>query len=143
MPLRFAGGEQLQRGRGIGGLFRFIKSIFAPAVKTVGKSVIGAIKSSTGKKVLNVLKDQAIDSSINLAQDVLKGNDMKASLQDQVNDIKTSLSSMDTELQKNRKRSSETQEGSGIIRKSLKRSNRRRTTIRRRKRFRDFFDNEW
>ena len=55
MPLRFVGGEQLQRGRGIGGIFRFIKSIFAPAVKTVGKSVVGAVKSTTGKKILNVV----------------------------------------------------------------------------------------
>ena len=115
MPLRFAGGEQLQRGRGIGGLFRFIKSIFAPAAKSVGRSFIKAVKSPSGKKILNVLKDQAIDSSMSIAQDVLKGNDMKTSLQDEVNDLKASLSSVMTELRKNRKRSSEPQEGSGIM----------------------------
>ena len=140
MPLRFNGGERLQRGRGIGGIFRFLKSIFAPAAKTVGKSIIGAVKSSSGKKILNVLKDQVIDSSVNLAQDVLKGNDIKKSLQDEVNDLKSSLSSVMTELGKNRKRSSETQEGSGIIRKSLKKTKRRR--IKKRGHNTDFFNNE-
>ena len=138
--MRFQGGEHLQRGRGIGGIFRFLKSIFAPAVKTVGKSIIGAVKSSSGKKILNVLKDQVIDSSVNLAQDVLKGNDIKKSLQDEVNDLKTSLSSVMADLGKNRKRSSETQEGSGIIRKSLKKTKRRR--IKKRGRNTDFFNNE-
>ena len=138
--MRFQGGEHLQRGRGIGGIFRFLKSIFAPAAKTVGKSIVGAVKSSTGKKILNVLKDQVIDSSVNLAQDVLKGNDIKTSLKDEVNDLKTNLSSVMAELHKNRKRSSETQEGSGIMRKSLKKTKRRRTKIR--KRNTDFFNNE-
>ena len=140
MPLRFVGGEQLQRGRGIGGIFRFIKSIFAPAVKTVGKSVVGAVKSTTGKKILNVLKDQAIDTSMNLAQDVLKGNNVKSSLQDEVNDLKTNLSSLINELRKTRKRSNDTQEGSGIMRKSLKRTKRRRSKLGRRKK--DFFNHE-
>ena len=138
--MRFQGGEHLQRGRGIGGIFRFLKSIFAPAAKTVGKSIVGAVKSSTGKKILNVLKDQVIDSSVNLAQDVLKGNDIKTSLKDEVNDLKTNLSSVMAELHKNRKRSSETQEGSGIIRKSLKKTKRRR--IKKRGRNTDFFNNE-
>ena len=44
------------------------------------------------------------------------------------------------ELQKNRKRSSETQEGSGIIRKSLKKTKRHST--KKRKRNTDFFNNE-
>ena len=140
MPLRFVGGEQLQRGRGIGGIFRFIKSIFAPAVKTVGKSVVGAVKSTTGKKILNVLKDQAIDTSMNLAQDVLKGNNVKSSLQDEVNDLKTNLSSLINELRKTRKRSSDTQEGSGIMIKSLKRTKRRRSKLGRKKK--DFFNHE-
>ena len=138
--MRFQGGEHLQRGRGIGGIFRFLKSIFAPAAKTVGKSIVGAVKSSTGKKILNVLKDQVIDSSVNLAQDVLKGNDIKTSLKDEVNDLKTNLSSVMAELHKNRKRSSETQEGSGIMRKSLKKTKRRR--IKKRGRNTDFFNNE-
>jgi len=89
---------------------------------------------------MNVLKDQVIDSSVNLAQDVLKGNDIKTSLQDEVNDLKTSLSSVMAELRKNRKRSSETQEGSGIMRKSLKKTKRRST--KKRKRNTDFFNNE-
>ena len=74
---------------------------------------------------------------MSIAQDVLKGNDMKTSLQDEVNDLKASLSSVMTELRKNRKRSSEPQEGSGIMRKSLKKTKRR--SIKKRKRNTDFF----
>ena len=33
MSLRFKGGERLQRGRGIGGLLRLVKSLFTPLVK--------------------------------------------------------------------------------------------------------------
>ena len=74
---------------------------------------------------------------MSIAQDVLKGNDMKTSLQDEVNDLKASLSSVMTELRKNCKRSSKPQEGSGIMRKSLKKTKRR--SIKKRKRNTDFF----
>ena len=45
MTLRFRGGERLQRGRGIGGLLRLVKSVFSPLVKSAGKTVIKAVKS--------------------------------------------------------------------------------------------------
>ena len=64
MSLRFRGGERLQRGRGIGGLLRLVKSVFSPLVKTVAK----AVKSNTGKALGNALKEQAISSAINLAK---------------------------------------------------------------------------
>ena len=122
MSLRFVGGEHLQRGRGIGGLLRLMKSVFSPVVKTVGKKVASAIKSSSGKKILNVLKDQAIDSSMTLASNALKGNDMNTSIQDELNSVKSNLSTVIDELRANRKRSNENQGGSGIKRKQLKRN---------------------
>ena len=124
MSLRFVGGEHLQRGRGIGGLLRLIKSVFSPVAKTVGKKVVSAIKSSSGKKILNVLKDQAIDSSMTLASNALKGNDMNTSIQDELNSVKSNLSTVIDELRANRKRSNENQGGSGIKRKQLKRNKR-------------------
>ena len=124
MSLRFVGGEHLQRGRGIGGLLRLMKSVFSPVVKTVGKKVASAIKSSSGKKILNVLKDQAIDSSMTLASNALKGNDMNTSIQDELNSVKSNLSTVIDELRANRKRSKENQGGSGIKRKQLKRNKR-------------------
>ena len=124
MSLRFVGGEHLQRGRGIGGFLRLMKSVFSPVVKTVGKKVASAIKSSSGKKILNVLKDQAIDSSMTLASNALKGNDMNTSIQDELNSVKSNLSTVIDELRANRKRSNENQGGSGIKRKQLKRNKR-------------------
>ena len=105
MSLRFVGGEHLQRGRGIGGLLRLMKSVFSPVAKSVGKKVVSAIKSSSGKKILNVLKDQAIDSSVTLASNALKGNDMNTSIQDELNSVKSNLSTVIDELRANRKRS--------------------------------------
>ena len=70
MTLKFTGGEYLQRGRGLGGLLRLAKSVFSPIVRTVAK----AANSNTGKSILNALKQQAIDSTVNLATDALRGN---------------------------------------------------------------------
>ena len=122
MSLRFVGGEHLQRGRGIGGLLRLMKSVFSPVAKSVGKKVVSAIKSSSGKKILNVLKDQAIDSSMTLASNALKGNDMNTSIHDELNNVKSNLSTVIDELRANRKRSHENQAGSGIKKKQLKRN---------------------
>ena len=88
MSLRFRGGERLQRGRGIGGLLRLVKSVFAPLVKTAGKSIVKAATSSTGKKVLNTIKDQAIESGVRLATDALRGEDMNVSLENERQHVK-------------------------------------------------------
>ena len=141
MSLRFVGGEHLQRGRGIGGLLRLMKSVFSPVVKTVGKKVASAIKSTSGKKILNVLKDQAIDSSMTLASNALKGNDMNTSIQDELNSVKSNLSTVIDELRANRKRSNENQGGSGIKRKQLKRNKTAQKRLYSRKEV-DFFNDE-
>ena len=141
MSLRFVGGGHLQRGRGIGGLLRLMKSVFSPVVKTVGKKVASAIKSSSGRKILNVLKDQAIDSSMTLASNALKGNDMNTSIQDELNSVKSNLSTVIDELRANRKRSNENQGGSGIKRKQLKRNKTAQKRLYSRKEV-DFFNDE-
>ena len=88
MSLRFRGGERLQRGRGIGGLLRLVKSVFSPLVRSAGKSIVKAATSNTGKAVLNSIKDQAIDSAVKLTTDAIRGEDMDVSLQNEMQQVK-------------------------------------------------------
>ena len=88
MSLRFRGGERLQRGRGIGGLLRLLKSVFSPLVKSAGKTIVKAATSDTGKAVLRNIKDQAIDSAVKLTTDAMRGEDMDVSLQNEMQHVK-------------------------------------------------------
>ena len=88
MSLRFKGGERLQRGRGIGGLLRLVKSVFSPLIKSAGKTVVKAVTSDSGKSFMNSLKDQAIDSGMKIATDALRGEDMEESLQQELQHVK-------------------------------------------------------
>ena len=100
MSLRFRGGDRLQRGRGIGGLLRLVKSVFSPLVKTVAK----AAKSNTGKALGNVLKEQAISSALNLTGDVIQGNNLKESLK---NELKSGRETLGSAIKGIRKRKNE------------------------------------
>ena len=100
MSLRFRGGERLQRGRGIGGLLRLVKSVFSPLVKTVAK----AAKSNTGKALGNVLKEQALSSALNLTGDVIQGNNLKESLK---NELKSGRETLGSAIKGIRKRKNE------------------------------------
>ena len=125
MSLRFKGGERLQRGRGIGGLLRLVKSLFTPLVKSAGKSIVKAATSNTGKAVLNSIKDQAIDSGIKLATDALRGDDMNESLQSELQTVKHKAADGLENIVRNRKHTSK-QNGirgdSNIDKQSLSRS---------------------
>ena len=88
MSLRFRGGERLQRGRGIGGLLRLLKSVFSPLIKSAGKTIVKAATSDTGKAVLRNIKDQAIDSAVKLTADAVRGEDMNVSLQNEMQHVK-------------------------------------------------------
>lgn len=88
MSLRFRGGERLQRGRGIGGLLRLVKSVFSPFIKSAGKTIVKAATSDTGKNILNSVKDQALETGLHLASDALRGKDMKESVQNEVQNVK-------------------------------------------------------
>lgn len=81
----FHGGERLQRGRGIGGLLRIASKLFRP----MGTLTAKALKSQTGKKIINAVKDQAIDSSINVARDLVEGKSFKESLKDEYENAKS------------------------------------------------------
>ena len=111
MTLRFTGGEHLQRGRGLGGLLRLAKSVFSPIARTVVK----AAKSNTGKSILNALKQQAIESTVNLATDALRGNDMSESFQGEINSIRENAADSIENLRKPMKKSKrKLQKGSGF-----------------------------
>ena len=84
MGLYFVGGERLQKGKGIGGLMRFASKLFLPISRVAKK----AIQSNTGKKIVDAVKEQAIDSSINIATDIAKGKDLKDSLKNELENVK-------------------------------------------------------
>ena len=82
----FQGGERIQRGRGvgIGGVLRMASKLFTPLKNVVQK----ALSSKTGKKIISSVKEQAIDSSINLAKDLASGKDLKRSISDEMENVK-------------------------------------------------------
>ena len=84
MGLYFVGGERIQKGRGIGGLLRFASKLFLPISRVAKK----AIQSNTGKKIVDAVKEQAIDSSINIASDIAKGKDLKGSFSNEFENVK-------------------------------------------------------
>ena len=49
---------------------------------------VKAAKSSTGKKIVNAVKNQAIDSSLNVAKDLVSGKGVKESLKDEFENAK-------------------------------------------------------
>ena len=84
MGVLFMGGERLQRGRGIGGILKLASKIFSP-LKSLAQT---AIKSDSGKQVVNALKKQAVASSINIANDIASGKNIKKSLKDELVEVK-------------------------------------------------------
>ena len=132
MTLRFAGGQQLQRGRGIGGLLRLMKSVFAPIVKNVSRGVASAARSEGGKKLLNVLKEQALSSTMNLAADTLRGSNVKDSFESEMKALKKTVASTIDDVNKLKRKSDQKGKGIGKSR-TLKRAGVKKTK-------RDFFD---
>ena len=61
------------------GILRFFRNLFTPTLSKLGGRVV---------KVMNALKEQAIDSGMNLAIDALRGRDMKESLGREVSGVK-------------------------------------------------------
>ena len=88
MSLRFRGGERLQRGRGIGGLLRLVKSVFAPLIRSAGKTIVKAATSDTGKQLFSNIKDQAIETVVKLSADALRGEDMNESVHHEMQKVK-------------------------------------------------------
>ena len=142
MSLRFKGGERLQRGRGIGGLLRLVKSLFTPLVKSAGKSIVKAATSNTGKAVMNSIKDQAIDSGIRLASDALRGEDMDESLHNELQSVKRKAADgLESVVRKKKKKQNDFRDNSNtayVKRKKTKYNQPKRRIIKKK----DLFDDD-
>ena len=103
MSLRFRGGEKIQRGRGIGGLLRSIGSFFKPMARALGTTAMKVARSDAGKIAGNALKEQAVQSAMNLTADAMRGNDLKDSLQKEVGAVKETVADTLDQIVKKRK----------------------------------------
>ena len=84
MSFRFSGGERVQRGRGVGGFMKIASRLFYPVVNIAKK----ALQSKTGRKIVDAVKEQAIDSSINIAKEIASGKNVNQSLKDEFKNVK-------------------------------------------------------
>ena len=84
MGVLFVGGERLQRGRGIGGILKIAGRLFSPLKNLVGS----VIKSEPGKQAVKALKKQAVASSLNIANNIASGKNIKESLKDELTEVK-------------------------------------------------------
>ena len=135
MSLKFVGGERIQRGRGLGGILRMIKSLFTPVLKSVGKNAVKAATSNTAKSIAKTLGEQAIESGINLATDALRGNNMKESANNEFTSFKNTAADTLETLKRKRKN----QEGYGVlINKKMKKNQVKKKRNIRIKRVKDF-----
>ena len=121
MGIQFYGGERIQKGRGIGGLLRLLKSVFMPAVKNVGQTVLRAAKSDTGKIIRHALKEQAIESGINLATSALRGENFKNTAEAELQASKETAAKTLERIQRKRKSQ---QRGKGVAIKRMKKTRR-------------------
>ena len=88
MSLNFRGGELQQKGKGIGGFFRIVSSVLKPLVKRVGQSVLNAATSNTGKAIGRAISEQALESTLNMTQDMLSGNSLSESFEAEKKNLK-------------------------------------------------------
>lgn len=84
MGVYFGGGERLQRGRGIGGLLKIASKLFFPIAKVTQQ----VLKSNVGKKIVGAVKDQAINSSINIANELIRGKNIKETMTNEFENVK-------------------------------------------------------
>ena len=87
MTIRFRGGERLQRGCGIVGLLRLVKSVLSPLVKSLKQTTLNVDRSNKGQKAIASIQEQALTSAANMTADVIRGKDLKESLQNEVSTV--------------------------------------------------------
>ena len=74
-----------------------------PTLSKLGGTVVKAAQLKAGKVAMNALKEQAIDSGMNLTIDALCGRDMKESWEKQVGNAKKGGASTLERMNKKRK----------------------------------------
>lgn len=104
MTIFFRGGELQQKGRGIGGFFRGLIQLFKPLIKSAGSSLVKVASSPTTKSIAKSLGEQALNSSMNMAKDVIRGNDMKDSLYREMDNMKRTGTDIIDDIQLKRSR---------------------------------------
>ena len=103
MSIHFRGGELQQKGKGIGGFFRAVGSVLKPFLISIGRTALTAAKSNTGKAIRKAISDQALDSALNMTKDVLAGNSLKNSFEQEASDIKSKTIKAINKVQKRKK----------------------------------------
>ena len=114
MSIHFRGGELQQKGKGIGGFFRAVSSVLKPILWSAKRTAINAAKSNTGKAIGKAITEQALDSALNMTKDVLAGNSLKNSYEQEFNNVKSKTINAINKVQKRKK-----QQGQGV--KAIKR----------------------
>ena len=84
-------------------------------MRSIGKTVVKAAKSNTGKLIGNKIKEQAIDSALNLTSNALRGNDLESSLQNELDNAKETAAQTLDQIRSNRKRKAVRGSGVGFI----------------------------
>ena len=78
--INFRGGEIQQKARGIGGFSCGLINLISPEARSEESSHAKAETSVTAKDLAKTLREQAIDSALNITKDLINGNDMRHSL---------------------------------------------------------------
>lgn len=69
-------GRYIQSGRGLGSIFSSLVRRVIPVVKSIGRSIIS---SPATKNIISSVKDSAINAGLNMASDVVSGENVKES----------------------------------------------------------------
>ena len=77
----------MQRGCGIVGLLRLVKSVLSPLVKSLKQTTLNVDRSNKGQKAISSIQEQALTSAANMTADVIRGKDLKESLQNEVSTV--------------------------------------------------------
>ena len=104
MSLRFRGGERLQRGRGVGGILRLVRSVFSPVLGALGRTAVKAATSGAAKTVGKALKEQALSSAVNLGIDAIRGSNLQESLDREVNSARRKAADTLDEIRGNKRK---------------------------------------
>ena len=78
--INFRGGEIQQKGRGIGGFSCGLINLISSEARNEVSSHAKSATSVTAKDLARTLREQAIDSALNMTKDLINGNDMRHSL---------------------------------------------------------------
>ena len=86
--LTFDQNPRLQRGRGLGGIFKSLAKLASPLISNAAKTAKTAIASPAAKRLVKSLKQQAVESGANILTDVIDGKNVGESLSSEFDNVK-------------------------------------------------------